>query len=32
MKNSLSRIKGLIKVLPEKDLLLATEFLDNRNF
>lgn len=32
MKSSLNRIKGLIKVLPGKDLSLATEFLDNRNF
>ena len=32
MKSSLNRIKELIKVLPEKDLSLATEFLDNRNF
>ena len=32
MKSSLNRIKELIKVLPGKDLSLATEFLDNRNF
>ena len=32
MKSSLNRIKGLIKVLPGKDLSLATEFLNNRNF
>ena len=32
MKSSLSRIKELVKVLPGKDLSLATGFLDNRNF